>query len=786
MGRSRSKSRDYDRDERAWENDWRFSKRFSPHGEKRRNSVERYGKDGNTSKRFSPYSERRRMNRVERYENDRKNSERFSPDGEKRRNRFEGSSSMNGVGSMNDIANSFDRTMRVMSPVPSISSCGTLGPDEAYCSFKDAFHFPRVPGLKLGMMVVNNRFLLKVRPHADVPDGFLAIHDSGRKIVVVSRKDDVHVARFHPKILETLILELEYLDREEPEPLDVESLELKVCEEYEGQLMMVGQHVSVEYLWTEYTFIVKAITLVEEPKESIVDGKQNVDCKYGLFTKDTMLILETPTGSGTKIKKNPIRSERSAGCRSLFKTDDFSFQKLGIGGLDDELKDIFRRAFASRLFPPDVIQKLGIKHVKGMLLFGPPGTGKTLIARQIGKMLNGKEPKVVNGPDVLHKWVGESEEKVRKLFEDAEKDQERYGDDSELHVIIFDEIDAICRARGSRDRPSVLDTVVNQLLTKIDGVKSLNNILLIGMTNRKELLDKALLRPGRLELQIEIGLPDEEGRAQILQIHSSIMKQSSCLSDDVDLESLAARTQNFSGADLEGLVRSATSFALRRHIDFDNLNKAMDANTKVTLSDFERAMDEIKPAFGKASGTLERRRVNSILGCGPGNDHVHSTAKNLVDKLKTSEHTPLLSCLLTGPRGSGKTALAETIALESGAQYIQIISAESMVGLPEFQKCSMISNVFEDAYRSPLGIIIMDDIERIIGYVSIGPKFSNGILQTLLVLIKKLPPKGSKLMIIGTTSMKEDMGDVGILSAFQLSISVPNLNSSDIKKVLLA
>ncbi|CAM6084262.1 unnamed protein product [Calypogeia fissa] len=642
------------------------------------------------------------------------------------------------------------------------------------------------------MVLVNNRFPLKVRPHADVPDGFLAIHDSGRKIVGVSLKDDVHVARFHPKKLETLILELEYLDREEPEPLDVESLKLKVYEKCEGQLMMGGQHVSVEYLWTEYTFIVKAITLGEEPKESIVDGKQNVDCKYGLLTKDTMLILETPTGSGTKItcKKNPIRSEKSAGCRNLFKTDDFSFQKLGIGGLDDEFKDIFRRAFASRLFPPDVIQKLGIKHVKGMLLFGPPGTGKTLIARQIGKMLNGKEPKVVNGPEVLSKWVGESEWNVRELFKDAEKDQERYGDDSELHVIIFDEIDAICRARGLEpSKPRAFDTVVTQLLTKIDGVKSLNNILLIGMTNKKELLDEALLRPGRMELQIEIGLPDEEGRAQILQIHSSIMKQSSCLSDDVDLENLAARTQNFSGAELEGLVRSATSFAFSRHIDFDNLNKAMDANIKVTLSDFEKALDEIKPAFGKAFGkafgTLERRRVNSMLGCGPGNDHVQRTAKNLVDEVKTSEHTPLLSCLLEGPRGSGKTALAATIALESEAPYIKIISAESMVGFPESTKCRMISNVFEDAYRSPLGIIIMDDIERIIGYVSIGPIFSNDILQTLLVLIKKLPPKGSKLMIIGTTSMKEDMGDVGILSAFQLSIPVPNLNSSDIKTVLL-
>ena len=134
-------------------------------------------------------------------------------------------------------------------------------------------------------------------------------------------------------------------------------------------------------------------------------------------------------------------------------------------------------------------------------------------------MLNGKEPKVVNGPEVLNKYVGASEENVRKLFEEAEKDQAMNGEASELHVIIFDEIDAICKSRGSaRDGSGVHDTVVNQLLTKIDGVDALNNILLIGMTNRKDMLDEALLRPGRLEVHVEIGLPDDKGRLQILKV----------------------------------------------------------------------------------------------------------------------------------------------------------------------------------------------------------------------------------------------------------------------------
>lgn len=161
---------------------------------------------------------------------------------------------------------------------------------------------------------------------------------------------------------------------------------------------------------------------------------------------------------------------------------NFNFKDLGIGGLDDEFAHIFRRAFASRVFPPGLIAKLGIQHVKGILLYGPPGTGKTLMARQIGKMLNAKEPKIVNGPEVLSKFVGASEENIRKLFADAEREYKERGDDSELHIIIFDELDAICKQRGSGGAGStgVGDTVVNQLLSKVlfhfDGCSSVGSV----------------------------------------------------------------------------------------------------------------------------------------------------------------------------------------------------------------------------------------------------------------------------------------------------------------------
>jgi len=141
---------------------------------------------------------------------------------------------------------------------------------------------------------------------------------------------------------------------------------------------------------------------------------------------------------------------------------DFKFEDMGIGGLQQELMDIFRRAFTSRRFPPAVLKKYGVSAVKGLLLYGPPGTGKTLIARQLATALKAKEYKKVNGPEILSKYVGESEENVRKLFQGAIQDQDQLGDESPLHVIVFDEFDAICKQRGTvQSGTGVNDSVVN-------------------------------------------------------------------------------------------------------------------------------------------------------------------------------------------------------------------------------------------------------------------------------------------------------------------------------------
>ncbi|CAF1616581.1 unnamed protein product, partial [Didymodactylos carnosus] len=192
------------------------------------------------------------------------------------------------------------------------------------------------------------------------------------------------------------------------------------------------------------------------------------------------------------------------------------------------------------------------------------------------------------------------------------------GPNSGLHIIIFDEIDAICKSRGSvASGAGVHDTVVNQLLSKIDGVDQLNNILIIGMTNRRDMIDDALLRPGRLEVQIEIGLPDKNGRLQILNIHTALMRQNQKLADDVDLKEFSELTRNYSGAEIEGLVRAAMSFAMNRHIKAGKrveVDPEAADKLKICRADFMHAFEnDIKPAFGVSKDEFDSYIANGII-----------------------------------------------------------------------------------------------------------------------------------------------------------------------------
>ena len=286
------------------------------------------------------------------------------------------------------------------------------------------------------------------------------------------------------------------------------------------------------------------------------------------------------------------------------------------------------------------------------------------------------------------------------------------------------------------------------------------------MTNRKDLIDSALLRPGRLEVHVEIGLPSHEGRVQILNIHTNTMKANGYLADDVDLNALAELTKNFTGAEIEGLVKSASSFALEREVDINNLTKVdVDPEKmRLTWQDFERALSEVQPAFGLEKDELSIRFRNGIIEYSEEFKTLYHDLMTMVEQVRTSEHTPLLSVCLNGIQGSGKTALAAYLAVQSQFPFVKFISADMLLGAADTVKAGRISAIFQDAYKSPLSMIILDDLERLVEYVRLGPRFSNAVLQALMVLIKKIPPtEGRKLMIVATTSQRNAMEELGLM-----------------------
>lgn len=495
--------------------------------------------------------------------------------------------------------------------------------------------------------------------------------------------------------------------------------------------------------------------------------------KYGLITKFTNVRLASTEKAAIQFVN---MSDTAADDDRPEIVKDFDLEKLGIGGLKKEFGQVFRRAFASRIFPQSLVKKLGIKHTKGVLLYGPPGTGKTLIARKIGEILNCAPPKIVNGPEVFTKWVGGAEENIRKLFAEAEAEQVAKGDRSQIHLIIFDEFDAIVKQRGSTgDNTGVQDNVVNQLLSKIDGVNSLNNVLLIGMTNRKDRIDEAVLRPGRFEVHVEIGLPEEHGREEILRIHTHGMRETKVLSKDVDLAELAHVTKNFSGAELEGLVRAAQSHAFSRHIDFDNPTQVERADEiYISMADFHEALKDVKPAFGTATDECQSVQRHGTIDYGPTWQSLKRRVTEMVKQLKVSKLSTM-SLLIHGEVGVGKSSLAAFTALTSEFPYVKFISAAPLVGYSELSKCNTLRKAFDDSYKSPLSVVILDDIERLIELSQGGARYSNALLQTLLVLTKAPPPEGKKLLVIGTTSNRSVLDTLEITSCFSAEIEAPLL-----------
>ncbi|ASI99629.1 CDC48 family AAA ATPase [Thermococcus celer] len=268
-----------------------------------------------------------------------------------------------------------------------------------------------------------------------------------------------------------------------------------------------------------------------------------------------------------------------------------------VGGLE-EVKEELREAVEWPLKYPEAFLGLGITPPKGILLYGPPGTGKTLLAKAVA---NESEANfiAIKGPEVLSKWVGESEKNIREIFRKARQ--------AAPTVIFIDEIDAIAPRRGT-DVNRVTDRLINQLLTEMDGIQENSGVVIIGATNRPDIIDPALLRPGRFDRLILVPAPDEKARLEILKVHTRRVP----LADDVKLEELARKTEGYTGADIEAVVREAAMLAMRRALQEGIIRPGMKADeirskVKVTMRDFEEAMKKIGPSVSKETMEYYRR-----------------------------------------------------------------------------------------------------------------------------------------------------------------------------------
>ncbi|MCD6443783.1 CDC48 family AAA ATPase [Candidatus Bathyarchaeota archaeon] len=377
-----------------------------------------------------------------------------------------------------------------------------------------------------------------------------------------------------------------------------------------------------------------------------------------------------------------------------------------IGGLSDAIRKI-REMVELPLKYPELFERLGVEAPKGVLLYGPPGTGKTLLAKAVANETNAAFFSI-SGPEIMSKYYGESEERLREIFRQAEENAPS--------IIFIDEIDAIAPKR-EEVTGEVEKRVVSQLLALMDGLKPRGRVVVIGATNRPNALDPALRRPGRFDREIEIGVPNKQGRLEILQIHTRGMP----LADDVDLEYLASITHGFVGADLEALCKEAAMRALRRiipEIDFEKETIPAEVLNKitVTMNDFLEALKEVEPsAMREVLVEVPNVKWEDIGG-------LHDVKLELQEAVEWPLKYPELfeymdarppkGILLYGPPGTGKTLLAKAVANESEANFISIKGPEILskwVGESE----RAIREVFRKAKQAAPSIIFFDEIDAI-------------------------------------------------------------------------
>jgi transitional endoplasmic reticulum ATPase len=377
-----------------------------------------------------------------------------------------------------------------------------------------------------------------------------------------------------------------------------------------------------------------------------------------------------------------------------------------IGGLHEELQRI-REMIELPLKHPELFRHLGIEPPKGVILYGPPGTGKTLIAKAIANE-TGAHFISINGPEIMSKFYGESEARLREVFQEAEQNAPS--------IVFIDELDAIAPKRGEVTG-EVERRVVSQLLTLMDGLKSRGQVVVIGATNRIEAIDPALRRPGRFDREIRIGVPDRNGRREILLIHTRRMP----LAEDVDLDELADITHGFVGADIAALVREAAMNALRRYLPEIDLEKEVIPaevleKIKVSREDFANALKTIQPsALREVVLEVPNVKWTDIGGLEAVKQELMEAVEwplKYPEVFKRLGIRPPRGILLYGPPGTGKTLLAKAVATESQANFISVKGPEVLskwVGESE----KAVREIFRKARETAPCIIFFDELDSI-------------------------------------------------------------------------
>ncbi|MEI8314116.1 MAG: CDC48 family AAA ATPase [Verrucomicrobiota bacterium] len=389
------------------------------------------------------------------------------------------------------------------------------------------------------------------------------------------------------------------------------------------------------------------------------------------------------------------------------KSTEFAYED--IGGLSSQIQRI-REMIELPLRFPQVFERLGVEAPKGVLLHGPPGTGKTLIARAVAHETEAYFTHI-SGPEIMGKFYGESEGRLRGVFEDAQKHAPA--------IIFIDEIDAIAPKREDMGGEKQVERrVVAQLLSLLDGLESRGNVVVIGATNIPNTLDPALRRPGRFDREICVPIPDKRGRHEILQIHSRGMP----LAADVDLDRVAEITHGFVGADLQALMREAAMITLRSilpNIDFEMADIPYDTLMKleVTMEHILEGMKEVEPsAIREVFVEVPDVSWDDVGGL----DLMKQTLKEAVewplkhaDLFLKTHSTPPKGILLTGVPGTGKTLLAKAVAKQSGVNFISVKGPEMMsrfIGESE----RAIRQVFKTAKQASPTILFFDEIDSLL------------------------------------------------------------------------